>query len=492
MAEPDVSLCGYLRGVCDRAMISLPPGAHRDAIAVVRNRLARDVLRVAVGGRLNAGKSTLVNALLGESLAATDATECTTLVTWFTYGAVNKVKLSFRDGTSVTLPPQPLSAAVIAAGRPAADVSVAEVQCSSSVLARQYTVVDTPGLDALSGLDAMSLEALADADVLLYVMPHPGENDRDALKSLRATSGEADITAITAIGVLSRIDQLGQGIDDPWPEARRIAANYARSPGFTALLGDVIPVLGLLAQTALGTDFTEADMGPLRDLAEADQSVLDLALYSADDFREHPGLPITAQARERLLSLLGMHGIAIAISEIRRGTRGAPKLLAALREHSGIAALLDQLSTKFVRISDPLRARPAIDALEAVTWQAAGSAEAKILAAVRDELDAIRSDARLRQLGLAASLSDLNAGRWVVSEQGEADLVALATGADLAAQLGADPAVRPSELRKLLSDRITSWRVLENTATRTTARHARAVREYLESLFFSLPPDDPR
>ena len=487
---PASSLCAQLRAVCEHARTRLPPGPAQDAIDAVRARLEDDVLRVAVGGRLNAGKSTLVNALLGEKLAATDATECTTLVTWFSYGPVNLVRLRFRDGSDLTLPAQPLSQAVATCGRPAAEIAVAEVKCSNIVLAERYTVVDTPGLDALSGLDAMSLAALAQADVLLYLMPHPGENDREALKSLRSTATDAGVTAINAIGVLSRIDQLGQGVGDPWPEARRQAARYGHSPGFTALLGEVVPVLGLLAETAAGSRFTEADMLPLRALAAADQGVLDDALYSADDFLENAKLPIVTEDRQRLISLFGIYGISVAIEQVRAGVRGAARLLTALREQSGIKDLLDLLQQKFVAMSDPLRARTAIQALDAVSWRASTPGEATVLARMRDELDVIRSHPKLRQLDLATALTEMSAGKWTASEHYTAQLVALATGADLFAQLATDSEITTSQARDLLAQRITEWRTLENTAPRAAVRHARAVREYLESLFLGLPAGD--
>ena len=43
-------------------------------------------LRVAIAGRVKAGKSTLLNALVGEELAPTDASECTRIVTWYRHG----------------------------------------------------------------------------------------------------------------------------------------------------------------------------------------------------------------------------------------------------------------------------------------------------------------------------------------------------------------------------------------------------------------------
>jgi hypothetical protein len=47
-------------------------------------------LRVAVGGPVSAGKSTLLNALIGARVAPTDAGECTRILTWYGYGEVER------------------------------------------------------------------------------------------------------------------------------------------------------------------------------------------------------------------------------------------------------------------------------------------------------------------------------------------------------------------------------------------------------------------
>ena len=44
-------------------------------------RLAQP-LRIAVAGMVKAGKSTLLNAIIGEEIAPTDTGECTSIVTW--------------------------------------------------------------------------------------------------------------------------------------------------------------------------------------------------------------------------------------------------------------------------------------------------------------------------------------------------------------------------------------------------------------------------
>lgn len=479
-AAPD-GLCERLRGVCDRALSELPPGAAWETVTAVRSRLAEDVLRVAVGGRMNAGKSTLVNALLGEPLAATDATECTKLVTWFRYGPVNLVRLRFTDGSEAMIA-QPLASAVADADRVASDISVVEVERSNEILRRSYTIVDTPGLDSLSGLDVLSLSALSEADVLVYLMPHPGENDAEALNALRATAVNAGITAVNTIGVLSQIDLLDEG--DPWAVARRQATKDARRLG--ALVTTVVPVHGLLAQAALGTSFGEADMGLLRELASANPDDIDAACYSADDFLEHPGLPLARAERERLLSILGLYGIHVAVAEAAGGTQGAAALLKALRAYSGIDDLLEHLKRQFLTLADALRASNAIQALAAASWKGATPAETEPLTRLRGELDTLRSHPRLRQLELASSLADLNAGSWAASEDATAELAALATGADLTAQLLLEPDADAETIRAALVKRISAWRSAENTSGRSTARHARAVREYLESLFSGL------
>ena len=60
-------------------------------------------LRLAMAGKVKAGKSTLLNALVGEAIAATDAGECTRVVTWYVDGHAPSVALHPRDGG----PPRP-------------------------------------------------------------------------------------------------------------------------------------------------------------------------------------------------------------------------------------------------------------------------------------------------------------------------------------------------------------------------------------------------
>jgi len=53
-----------------------------------------------VAGRVKAGKSTLLNALVGEELAPTDAGECTRVVTWYQDGLTYRVTIDPKEGPS--------------------------------------------------------------------------------------------------------------------------------------------------------------------------------------------------------------------------------------------------------------------------------------------------------------------------------------------------------------------------------------------------------
>ena len=55
---------------------------------------------MAIAGKVKAGKSTLLNALVGEQLAPTDAGECTKIVTWYQHGHTYRVTLDMADGTT--------------------------------------------------------------------------------------------------------------------------------------------------------------------------------------------------------------------------------------------------------------------------------------------------------------------------------------------------------------------------------------------------------
>src|SRR5215204_2917468 len=88
--------------LCDEIVVAVAPEAA-DQVRHIGARL-HEPLRVAIAGRLKAGKSTLVNALIGRRVAPTAVGECTRVVTRFRYGPADRIDVVLRDGSRTSLP----------------------------------------------------------------------------------------------------------------------------------------------------------------------------------------------------------------------------------------------------------------------------------------------------------------------------------------------------------------------------------------------------
>jgi hypothetical protein len=470
-----------LVGLCARTRDRLRTPELRDRVDALVTRLSEPRIRVAVGGRMNAGKSTLTNALLQERLAATGATETTRLVTWFRHGHQARLRVHRRDGTERVLPLAPGRGVGASVGAADEELSHLTVETPNDALSR-HTLVDTPGMDSLSRLDPDSLAALGDADAVVYLMPHPGEGDVVAIETLRSSAGGLRLGAANMIGVLSRIDTLA-GEDDPWPTARRVADRYARE--LRAVLSDVVPVAGLLAETARGPDFGEPDARALRALAAADRARVTRALRSVQRLRNWADAPIAPDDRERLLDLLGLHGIRVGLELLDEGRRATPALLDGFAARSGIDTVLERIDTVFVAGADRLRASAGIAALEHVGWGARDEVDRRALLSLQSDLDRLRLEPALRQVELAAALVDLEAGRMRLGDEDVARLRDLATGVDDARRLGLEADADREAVAAAAAAQIPAWRRLEARPSRALARHVRTARELCEHILFT-------
>jgi hypothetical protein len=485
-------MCAGVEGV-------LGPGPARDAVVAIRDRLAESTPRIAVGGKLKAGKSTLVNALLGQRLAATNGTETTMVVAWYRHHHQNRILVRPYDGAPYYVPAGPdgrIPADLrrmderaarlpdrdgdqqVAAGL-ARRIASVTVEVPNRRLVERHIIVDTPGLGSLTGLDQASLAGLADADALLYLMPHPSSQDREVLTALRAAAGAARLSAATVLGVLSQVDLLGERPDDVWPGARRVAGRTAGQ--LRGLLADVIPVIGLLAETAFGDEFTEADTRLLLRLADAERAQVRRALYKAESFLAWDGGPLDAHDRKRLLDMLGVYGLAHLLVAIDGGAGGTRALLDTMEELSGIRPVLDYVDRQFVVGADRLRAQAALERLEAAIGPAAPTSAdgQQTLERVRDEMARLRRHPLLLQTEVAAALAALvgaagtaSGGRLATDEAATGELLALATGGDLAGMLGRPAGAPGAEVAAAADAALNRWRTRESPPVRALERRA--------------------
>src|SRR5581483_10495275 len=113
----------------------------------IGDRLRTNELTVLVAGQFKRGKSTFINALLGEELLPTGALPLTSVATMIHYGESAKAIVGFRDGGSMQIAAADIGRYVTEAENPENRLRVARVDVELPVeLLRGVRLVDTPGI----------------------------------------------------------------------------------------------------------------------------------------------------------------------------------------------------------------------------------------------------------------------------------------------------------------------------------------------------------
>jgi tRNA U34 5-carboxymethylaminomethyl modifying GTPase MnmE/TrmE len=195
----------------------LPRGAQGfDAAAATvteQRRRYQDPFRLVVVGEFNAGKSSLVNALLGRSgLLLEGVTPTTGAITELWYGDVEGGEVRIGDEVRFTGPlaeVMPYSDQRTPQGRSIAGRGARILLRLDCELLRNLVVIDTPGLGASPGDDEITRGVLHLADAALLVVSglHPGgEQTLRLAEWLRVNNRRV-------MAVVSRLDLVGDRED---------------------------------------------------------------------------------------------------------------------------------------------------------------------------------------------------------------------------------------------------------------------------------------
>lgn len=510
-----------------RRVLLLAIDARRDdpvTAARLHAQLRRfdEPLRVAIAGRVKAGKSTLLNALVGEQVAPTDAGECTRVVTWYRDGAAPRIVLHGRGAAPRVLPVRRRDGALTVDldGTPAERCERLVVDWPSQRL-RTTTLIDTPGMASTSaavsrrtvdflGVDPDAEPGAGDAspegaDAVVYLMRHVHARDAAFLEAFRdrgvgrqagrptaATHGTGTGPAVNAVAVLSRADEIGGGRVDALFSARAVAARYREDPAVRGLCQDVVAVAGLLAET--GRTLRQAEHAALATLARAPRDELERALLSVDRFLRvdgdggsDPDGP-DADVRRRLLDRFGLFGIRFSTSLIRQGARTPATLSDELVARSGLRELEQVLHARFTERRDVLKAWSTLRAVDGLLRapgrsgprDAAVAREIEKVLAGAHELTELRLLGALRAGAVTLPRADAARGERLLGDAGTAPAARLDLPAD----------APPDALRHAAFLALDRWRghAVNPMVGRSSAEACRAVVRSCEGILAALAP----
>lgn len=403
-------LCRHVAQLCDEACLA---ETHlQDQVQSIRRRLSEPI-RIAVSGRVSAGKSTTVNALLATQIAPVGPGETTELVCEFAHSEVESVTLALRGGTREESCLEPGGRLPHELPLPASDIDHIEVRIPYAPALKSATIIDTPGISSVRDegsertvellFSQDSRKAVAGADALLFLLRGQAD-EAEALAAFQELAG-ADACCANAIGVISQADKLGDS-EDPMGAARRIATRLSGEPALRTRLATVIPLLALIAETVETGRFGREEEVALAALAAEDEARLKDLLASVEDLIEGDCC-LEPATRERLVAKLDMFGVRASVQALRQGL-APPDLRDYLYELSGLPTLKSLIAELFTWRADVLKADQGLASLERLTYQSPTKASRSL----RARIEALRLSPQMHVVREMRALS-LHAQGWV-------------------------------------------------------------------------------
>jgi len=151
-------------------------------IRVASKNLRTGVFRLLVLGDMKRGKSTFLNALIGERLLPSDVNPCTAVLTVLRYGAEKKVTVYFHNGKKpqeldfqtfkhkYTIDPAEAKKLEQEKQQAFPDVDYAVVEYPLPLLEKGVEIVDSPGLNDTESRNELSLGYINNCHAILFVL----------------------------------------------------------------------------------------------------------------------------------------------------------------------------------------------------------------------------------------------------------------------------------------------------------------------------------
>jgi Dynamin family len=471
-----MSLLERANECCDD-LLADPAVAGLAARIEARGDELREPLRVAVSGQVSAGKSTLVNALVGRPIAETGQSETTEVNAWFRRGTSEAVVLRRLGGGELRLPLEPGRALKLPADFDRDHLAPITYFLDEPLLG-DFTIIDTPGLFSPNQEKSERTEALLAerttraanvANALVYLtqeVPGAATDDRQ-LAAFNGLFGGLGAKAPTnSVLVLSKIDEKWDSEGDdaraPFEIARDLVARHGAE--LWRRVWDTRPVIGHLAELGRGGGgLSQRDFDALAAMARFPRR---RRLLGSEAGLRRAGLPeVAVETRLELRRRLGDYGLFRALELIDAGADGPTELDEGLLGASGLLGVVSLVDEVFRERADLIRADSVLTGIERDALSGHGGIGRQGTARVLERIERVRlgRDARpLRRLWVMRLACDVHDRRVRLGDERRMELRALMADGPPAARLGADPDTPGEELAALARRRLRWWRAKEN------------------------------
>ncbi len=193
-------------------------------LMLASKNLSQGVFRLLVLGDMKRGKSTFLNALIGENLLPADVNPCTALLTVLRYGEQKTVTVYFKNGKRpehldfptfkqrYTIAPEEAKTLEQEKKLAFPDVSYAVVEYPLPLLEKGIEIVDSPGLNDTEARNEMSLNYINNCHAILFVLR---AGQPVTLEERRYLENYIKGRGLTVFFLINAWDEIRKGLIDP-------------------------------------------------------------------------------------------------------------------------------------------------------------------------------------------------------------------------------------------------------------------------------------
>lgn len=215
--------------------------------------LREGVFRLLVLGDMKRGKSTFLNALIGENLLPSDVNPCTALLTLLRYGPEKKVTVYFNDGTEpeqidfksfkrrYTIDPAEAKRLEQEKKQAFPTVDYAVVEYPLPLLEKGIEIVDSPGLNDTEARNELSLGYINNCHAVLFVL---SASQPCTLGERRYLENYIKDRGVTVFFLINAWDRVKESLIDPDDKEELEEAEWKLRRVFKANLAEYCQVDG--------------------------------------------------------------------------------------------------------------------------------------------------------------------------------------------------------------------------------------------------------